>query len=313
MAHNQHIIDNRNIDVDSLLFEGVSSRQEAKEYYLSLAENWEDPNPAPVVETYEGVRVVRDDLITGSKVRGGDCLISSLNQRTLVYVQPRTGLAGVSLLDVAKRHNKRIKLFMPSSKRISHHQACCIERGADFEFHRIAAMPNLNKIAKDWADKNEDAYFIPLGLKHEKVTAGIVKVASQIPEPEEVWTVISTGVLHRALQIAWPNAKFHAVAVARNMKAGETGHGNIISAPEPFTTPIKEGLPPFPTIDTYDGKAWRYIPKNSGKDILFWNVGTEPTLNDETIYDRIDSYREWKKDESTTDKSRTDIGQNTFA
>ena len=313
MAHNQHIIDNRNIDVDSLLFEGVSSRQEAKEYYLSLAENWEDPNPAPVVETYEGVRVVRDDLITGSKVRGGDCLISSLNQRTVVYVQPRTGLAGVSLLDVAKRHNKRIKLFMPSSKRISHHQACCIERGADFEFHRIAAMPNLNKIAKDWADKNEDAYFIPLGLKHEKVTAGIVKVASQIPEPEEVWTVISTGVLHRALQIAWPNAKFHAVAVARNMKAGETGHGNIISAPEPFTTPIKEGLPPFPTIDTYDGKAWRYIPKNSGKDILFWNVGTEPTLNDETIYDRIDSYREWKKDESTTHKSRTDIGQNTFA
>ena len=313
MAHNQHIIDNRNMDVDTLLFDGVTDRQSAKDYYLELASGWIDPNPEPVVETYDGIRVVRDDLITGSKVRGGDCLISSLNQRTLVYVQPRTGLAGVSLLDVAKRHGKRVKLFMPSSKRISHHQACCIERGAEYEFHRIAAMPNLNKIAKDWADKNEDAYFIPLGLKHERVTAGIVKVASQIPEPEEVWTVISTGVLHRALQIAWPNAKFHAVAVARNMKAGETGHGNIVSAPEPFTTPIKEGLPPFPTIDTYDGKAWRYIPKNSGKDILFWNVGTEPTLNDETIYDRIDSYREWKKDESTTHKSRTDIGQNTFA
>jgi len=313
MSHNQHIIDNSNMDVDTLLLEGVTDRQSAKEYYLELASGWEDPNPEPVVETYDGIRVVRDDLITGSKVRGGDCLISGLNHSTLVYVQPRTGLAGVSLLDVAKRHNKRIKLFMPSSKRISHHQACCIERGAEYEFHRIAAMPNLNKIAKEWADKNEDAYFIPLGLKHEKVTAGIVKVASKIPEPEEVWTVISTGVLHRALQIAWPNAKFHAVAVARNMKAGETGHGNIISAPEPFTTPIKEGLPPFPTIDTYDGKAWRYIPKNSGRDILFWNVGTEPTLNDETIYDRIDSYREWKKDESTTNRSGTDIRQNTLA
>jgi len=174
MAHNNHIIDNSNMDIDSLLFEGVSSRQEAKDYYLDLAGTWSDPNPAPVVETYEGVRVVRDDLITGSKVRGGDCLISRINQRTLVYVQPRTGLAGVSLLDVAKRHNKTVKLFMPSSKRISHHQACCIERGADYEFHRVAAMPNLNAIAKKWAEQNEDAYFIPLGLKHEMVTAGIV-------------------------------------------------------------------------------------------------------------------------------------------
>ena len=219
----------------------------------------------------------------------------------MVYVQPRTGLAGVSLLSVAKRHNKKVKLFMPSSKQISHHQACCIEQGADYEFHRIAAMPNLNAIAKKWADKNDDTYFIPLGLKHELVTAGFVKVASKIPEPEEVWTVISTGVLHRALQIAWPNAKFHCVAVSRNMKRGEIGHENIISAPEPFTKAIKENLPPFPSVNTYDGKAWRYIPKNSGKDILFWNVGTEPILKDESLYTSINSYRKWKKDENIID------------
>ena len=313
MSHNKHIIDHSNMDVDSLLFEGVSSRHEAKEYYLKLAEGWEDPNPQPVIKEYDGVRVVRDDLITGSKVRGGDLLISRINQSRLVYVQPRTGLAGVSLLDVAKRHNKSVRLFMPSSKRISHHQACCIERGAEYDFYRVAAMPNLNRIADKWAQDNDDAFFIPLGLKHELVTAGIVKVASAIPAPEEVWTVVSTGVLHRALQIAWPNAKFHAVAVARNMKSGEVGHDSIISAPEPFTTAIKDDLPPFPSIDTYDAKAWRYIPKNSGKDILFWNVGTEPVLKDETIYDKIDSYRGWKKDESTTNRSRTNIEQDTFA
>jgi len=313
MSHDKHIIDHINKDVEVLRLQGVTNRHEAKQYYLSLAEGWEDPNPDPVVKEYEGVRVVRDDLITGSKVRGGDLLISRINQLNLVYVQPRTGLAGVSLLDVAKRHGKRVRLFMPSSKRISHHQACCIERGADYEFHRVAAMPNLNSIAKKWAEQNEDSYFIPLGLKHELVTAGIVKAASKIPEPQEVWTVVSTGVLHRALQIAWPNAEFHAVAVARNMKEGEVGHGNIISAPEPFTTSIKKGLPPFPTIDTYDGKAWRYIPKNTGRDILFWNVGTEPVLNDESIYDRIDSYRRWKKDEGTTHELGTNLEQNTFA
>ena len=297
MAHNKHVIDNSNKDIDSLLFSGVSNRHEAREYYLNLAGDWEDPNPKPVVKVHEGVRVVRDDLLVGSKVRGGDCLVSNIKENTLVYVQPRTGLAGVSLLDVAKRHGKKVKLFMPSSKQISHHQACCIEQGAEYEFHRIAAMPNLNAIAKRWADENDDAYFIPLGLKHELVTAGFVKAASQIKEPEEVWTVISTGVLHRSLQIAWPNAKFHCVAVSRNMKSGEIGHDRIISHALPFTTPIKEGLPPFPSVATYDAKAWASIPKNTDRDILFWNVGTNPTLNDETIYERIDSYRKWKKDE----------------
>jgi hypothetical protein len=297
MSHDNHVIDNCNKDIDYLLFSGVSNRHEAREYYLNLAGDWEDPNPKPVVKIHEGVRVVRDDLLVGSKVRGGDCLISNIKEKTLVYVQPRTGLAGVSLLDVASRHNKKVRLFMPSSKRISHHQACCIERGADYEFHRIAAMPNLNAIAKKWADEQDDAFFIPLGLKHELVTAGFVKAASQIPEPEEVWTVISTGVLHRALQIAWPNAKFHCVAVSRNMKDGEIGHDRIISHPLPFTTPIKEGLPPFPSVATYDAKAWASIPKNTDRDILFWNVGQNPTLEDESIYDKINSYRKWKKDE----------------
>ena len=252
MSHDKHTIDNCNKDIEVLRLQGISTRAEAREYYLDLAKDWEDPNPPPVIKMHDGVRVVRDDLLVGSKIRGGDLLVSQIKQKTLVYVQPRTGLAGVSLLEVAKRHDKKVKLFMPSSKQISHHQACCIERGADYEFHRIAAMPNLNAIAKKWADEQEDAFFIPLGLKHELVTAGFVKVASQIPEPEEVWTVISTGVLHRALQIAWPNAKFHCVAVSRNMKSGEIGHDSIISHPLPFTTAIKEDLPPFPSVNTYD-------------------------------------------------------------
>ena len=152
---------------------------EAKNYYLDLAGDWEDPNPPPRIVEHEGIRVVRDDDLVGSKVRGGDCLISSIKQDTIVYVQPRTGLAGVSILDVAKRHNKAVRLFMPSSKKISHHQACCIEQGAEASFHRIAAMPNLNKIAKEWADQNPNAFFVPLGLKHKLVTAGMVKVAQQ--------------------------------------------------------------------------------------------------------------------------------------
>jgi hypothetical protein len=184
---------------------------------------------------------------------------------------------------------------MPASKRVSLHQACCIEQGADVIFERIAAMPILNMKAKEWAEKNE-AFFVPLGLKHEFATAGIVHAASKIDPPDEVYVAISTGVLSRALQIAWPNAKFHCIAVARNLKDGELGRAEVISEPLSFTTPEKqENLPPFPSVATYDSKVWKYIPKNTGKNILMWNVGTEPQLQDETIYDRIDSYRDWDK------------------
>jgi hypothetical protein len=293
MPHNNHVEDGFNIDV------GMMQPEEAKEYYLDLAQFWTDPNPAPRIVEHEGIRVVRDDDLVGSKVRGGDCLISSLPKHidTIVYVQPRTGLAGVSILDVAKRHNKAVRLFMPSSKRISHHQACCIEQGAEASFHRIAAMPNLNKIAKEWADQKENAFFVPLGLKHRMVTAGMVKVASQIKEPDVVYVATSTGVLTRSLQIAWPNAEFVSVAVSRNMKAGELGRARVISEKKAFTAhESKENLPPFPNIDTYDGKVWKYIPKHSDKDILFWNVGKEPVLHDDTLYETTDSYRKWDKD-----------------
>lgn len=293
MPHNNHVVDGVNKDIHPLY-------GDPQEYYLDLVKDWEDPYGMPVVKEHEGIRVVRDDLLVGSKVRGGDALISSLpdNIDTIVYVQPRTGLAGVSILDVAKRHGKKVKLFMPSSKRISQHQACCIEQGAEVEFHRIAAMPNLNLIAKKWAEERSNAFFVPLGLKHELVTAGIVKTAMKIPEPDEVYVATSTGVLTRGLQIAWPNAKFTSVCVSRNMKSGELGRAEPISEPLAFTaSEKKDNLPPFPNIDTYDGKVWKYIPKNSGKDILFWNVGKEPELQDETIYDQIDSYRDWKKNE----------------
>lgn len=287
MSHNKHVIDGINKDV------GVFGYEAAKEYYLSLAEGWIPYNPDPIVIDHEGVRVVRDDLIVGTKTRAGDLLASKLNNDTIVYSQPRVGLAGVSLLDVAKHHNKKIVLFMPASKRISLHQACCIEQGAVPMFERIAAMPILNMKAKEWADKN-NAFFVPLGLKHELATAGIVHAASKIPEPEEVYVAISTGVLSRALQIAWPNAKFNCVAVARNLKQGELGRARVISEPLEFAQEETE-LPPFPTVRTYDAKVWKYIPKNTGRNILMWNVGTEPQLTNLSLYDTVKSYKDWDK------------------
>lgn len=303
MSHDKHTESRVNQDTMLLDVGGgwcqSMSRERARRYYLGLVEGYVSPFPDPVVRLHEGIRVVRDDLIIGTKARAGDVYVSKSNADRFVYCQPRTGLAGVSILDVAKRRDRKVTLFMPSSKRISQHQACCVERGADVVFERIAAMPNLNKYAKEWAQEN-DADFIPLGLRHPLATAGIINAAVTIPEPEVVFVAVSTGVLSRALQIAWPNAKFYGVCVARNLQVGERGEMELFSHPLPFQTPEKpENLPPFPSVPTYDGKVWSfakaYKEQHPDKDVLMWNVGTDPILSDETIYDRVDSQREWRK------------------
>ena len=269
----------------------------SREEWLTMTENWEDPFPMPQVITHNGVQVVRDDLVPGTKCRGGDLLVSTRPEQTLVYVQPREGAAGVSLLEVAKRHGKTVKLFMPSSKRMSDTQAITIEQGADYEFRRIAAMPNLNKIAKQWAEDN-NAFFIPLGLRHELVTAALVRVADNLLRsgfnPKRMAVATSTGVLGRALRIGFPTTEFHTVAVARNLSAGEMGPGTFTSSSIPFLKDTKYPCP-FPTYDNYDRKAWEYAAENGIE--AMWNVAAKPVLQDKTLPDRIDSYRDWPKKE----------------
>jgi hypothetical protein len=297
VSHDDHTDSTWNQDLFWRGGDRVVNRTASRERYLRMLDGFESSYPDPVVVEHEGVRVVRDDLIIGTKARAAEPVMIRSDRERFVYCQPRTGLAGLALLDVAKKLDRKVTLFMPASKRISHHQACCIERGADPMFERIAAMPNLNKYAREWAAEHGHE-FIPLGLKHPRATAGIVLAASRIPEPEVVFVAVSTGVLCRALQIAWPRAQFVGVAVARNIKDGERGECQLISHPLPFQTPIKE-LPPFPSVPTYDAKVWEYARVHKefspGTDVLMWNVGCDPKLNDESIFDRIDSNREWKK------------------
>ena len=102
------------------------------EDWLEITKDWTDPYDTPSVVSYDGIQVVRDDLIAGTKARAADFLFQNVDAKTVVYVQPREGAAGVSLIAAAQNHNKRVKLFMPSSKKMSETQAITIERGADY-------------------------------------------------------------------------------------------------------------------------------------------------------------------------------------
>lgn len=290
MAHNKH--------TKSLANQDLNLMMPNRQAWLDLAGDWVDPFGSPELVEHDGFKVVREDLMGfGSKCRFGDILVQKAPTDTLVYVQPRYGFAGISLAYLAKKYNKRLVLFCPSQKEISDHQAICAERGAELKFKRIAAMPVLNAHAKKWAEEN-NATFIPLGLRHELVTAAAVKVAYDLAEthgyPDEVWHAISTGVLGRSLQIAWPDANFNAVAVSRNIKDGERGIAEVWSHPKAFSQNVNpDYAPPFPSALNYDAKAWEFMVKHGNPGAWFWNVGGDPKPENEETKSSVFSKREW--------------------
>jgi hypothetical protein len=234
----------------------------------------------------------------GYKARSGEFLIQRLVEqgvKELVYVQPRRGFAGISLSWLCKRYGLSLTLIMPSSKEISDHQALCIEYGAKPLFLRIAAMPNANVMAKKYAQKT-GAYYIPLGLNHKDVIAGGVRSVYDYfkdkEKPLNMWSVISTGVLTRTLQIALPYTNFNSVAVARNIQQGELGHSKFFSYHKPFNS--KSDLIPseFNCENSYDSKGWDYMNKYGEQGDWFFSVAGEapmPTIEKKLVH----SYRDW--------------------
>jgi len=292
MSHNNHIIDNVNKELNMFY--------PNRDAYLELTNNFRSKLPDIIMKKHDNINVIREDLILkgGTKTRFGEFYFSTIKKDVVVYVAPRYGLAAVALLELCKLYNKEVIFFMPACKEISDHQAYVInEKPKDVIFKRIAAMPNLNKLAKEYAELN-NYEFIPFGLNHPYVIAGAVRVCEELlknyNEPDELWTAVSTGVLTRGLQIGFENTDMRGVAVARNMKAGELGRTKIISEPIGFHSKEKM-LPPFDTVENYDAKVWKYIPKDTNKNIWFWNVAKDVKCPNTFNKKLINSYKEWNE------------------
>ncbi len=271
--------------------------QKDLKHYLKLTEGWVDKFPKFNVKKVDGFNVIDESETTqvGFKARCGDLLISRVQEKELVYVCPRQGFASLSLAYLADMYGKKLTLFMPSCKRVSDHQLVAMEMGANVEFRRTPAMPTLNIWAKKYADEN-NAFFIPLGLKHELVTACAVRVVhdyfKNVEHPKDMWSVISTGVLQRALQIALPKTTFHAVAVARSIQKGELGRAKFYSYLQPFSAKSKYIPKEFDSADNYDAKGFDFIRQFGKPGSWFFNVaGNIKPI--ELKAEDIDSFREW--------------------
>lgn len=262
-------------------------------YYLNMTKDYKH-DFSFTIKDIEGFKVVDDgEFDFGTKAKMGDFMISQVKEDAMVYVAPRTGYAPFSLCYLAKKYNKKLYLIVPASKEASDHQLTAIEYGGIPIFVKIPAMPTANIWAKQFAEKIK-AKYIPFGLKHEMVVAGGVRIFYDNFKDTDIshmWSVFSTGVLSRTLQIALPNTEFSAVAVARNVQEGELGRAKFYTHDKPFLKEARVDTP-FDCIKTYDAKGWELMKKYGKPGDWFWNVAKnmpKPTIKAKDI----DSQREW--------------------
>jgi len=262
-------------------------------YYLNMTKDYKHDFTFKVKQ-YDGFNVVDDgEFQFGTKAKMGDFMISQVKEDAMVYVAPRTGYAPYSLCYLAKKYNKKLYLVMPASKEASEHQLTAIENGGIPLFVKIPAMPTANIWAKQFAERI-GAKYLPFGLKHEMVVAGGVRVFNdnfKDTNIETMWTVFSTGVLSRTLQIALPNTKFNAVAVARNVQDGELGRAKFYTHDRPFLKSSRVQTP-FDSIQTYDAKGWELLKTHGQQGDWFWNVAGNMPKSSLKPSD-VDSSREW--------------------
>jgi hypothetical protein len=223
--------------------------------------------PPPVLQEHAGILVVRDDLVPGgTKRRVLGSLLGGADE--FVYASPAYGYAQVALAHSCRELGKRATVFVAKRGVLHPRTAEAARAGAKVVQVPTGYLSNVTAKARAYAEA-AGAALLPFGFDTAEFGDALAEVASALPvSPREVWTVAGSGTLTRALQRAWPAARFYAVQVG---KPPAVGRAALFAAPEPFERDARE-RPPFPSCSNYDAKAWRFIVRQASPGALFWNV-----------------------------------------
>jgi hypothetical protein len=225
-----------------------------------------------MIIVHDGILVVRDDLFPGgTKARYLGSLFKDCDE--VVYASPVQGGAQTALAHVARDLDKRVTIVC--AKRAVWHPRTAL--AASMGAHIIEVSPGyLNVVqsrAREYCDRT-GAKMAPFGMDiPEAATTIVIAAHTESCDPQEVWCAAGSGVLARALQAAWPDARLHAVEVGRTLSFEDVGGAIIHHYGRSFNQHAKT-TPPFPSDPHYDAKAWEICVRDRtpGARVLFWNV-----------------------------------------
>ncbi len=225
----------------------------------------------PQVIEHDGVHVVRDDLFPGgTKARFLPVLFEDADE--VVYASAAEGGAQTALATVAAQLGKRATIFV--AKRAHPHPRALMAKRLGAKIMQVS--PGYLSTVQAWAREYSrivGARLAPFGVDMPEAIETIATAARLIDiDPDEVWCASGSGVLARALAIAWPNARHHVVQVGRELSPSDVANATIHVYPTPFGKETRL-VPPFPSGPHYDAKAWEICRAQRGSGtVLMWNV-----------------------------------------
>lgn len=223
---------------------------------------------APIIIEHEDIFVVRDDLLPGGTKRRAIHVFFD-DHDEYVYASPVWGYAQVALAHAAIDYAKYATIVCAQHRERKPLTVQAQQLGANIIEVNPGYLTVTQARAREYAQAHH-AKLLPFGLDDPAFINEFARIARELPiTPTEVWTITSSGVLSRALQLAWPDARFFGVQVGATPDAGRA---TVMKAAETFERPARV-RPPFPSCLQYDAKAWTFIKQHASKGALFWNVG----------------------------------------
>lgn len=229
------------------------------------------------------VTVVRDDIVPGgTKQRVLEQWIAEMGPGEYVYASPAEGYAQIALAltCAALGSGYRANVFVARRKEMHLRTQLARKAGAIItEIENVPAFNVLTARARAYAapsliaDRDMERKLLPFGLdapRFKELLVSIIKGGVDY-KPKEVWSVVGSGTLIRCLQEVWPKASFNAVQVGHK---ADIGKAERYIAPEKFSQRAKF-MPPYPSCDSYDAKAWQFVYEHAADGALVWNVAAD--------------------------------------
>ena len=225
---------------------------------------------SPILEEHDGIVVVRDDFLPGGTKQRALMALKDIKAKDVVYAGPVQGYAQIALAYACHVLGKQAHVFVAARKELHPRTALAQFAGAILHGVRPGYLACVQAEARRYCERT-GAYFLPFGLDEWQFMQPICNAAHALPvKPKQVWTVAGSGMLTRALQLAWPQADFIAVQIG---KQPNVGRARLIVAPERYEQNAQEP-PPFQSCSNYDAKAWQFIKREAKRGALFWNVAS---------------------------------------
>jgi hypothetical protein len=232
-----------------------------------------------MIDRVDNKDVWRDDLLYGgSKTLFIKRYIERRRENfdEFVYASPRVGYGQIALSVVCNQLGCKSSIFIPRGE-LTEISKKCIELGSNIIQVPMGYLSNLHHKSKKYNEENLNSHLLPFGFDCDEIINDGIEIISKLydwKEYDEVWSVISSGVLSRILQGVFTKSKIIGVRIGHQTTEEEQGRAELKLSPYKFEQPCKKKeLPPFPSNLNYDSKGWKPFIEQSKSNSLFWNCG----------------------------------------